>query len=101
MIAKRFYTRMGLALLLPLAAACQQGENEAPEAPAPKGPLAVEASVEVPEGYQDTKVFMDADAHIFWNAGDQISFFPKTTQNCAFTFQGTDGSKSGSFSAIR
>lgn len=100
MIAKRFYTRMGLALLLPLAAACQQGENEAPEAPAPKGPLSVEASVEVPEGYQDTKVFMDADAHIFWNAGDQISFFPKTTQNCAFTFQGTDGSKSGSFSAI-
>ena len=85
--------------LFPLAFACQMAETEAPERP-PLTALVVHAGVEVSEDEEDTKVFMDDQCRLFWNAGDQISFFPKTTQNCAFTFQGNDGDKSGDFSTI-
>ena len=93
-------TRSALALLLPLMLSCQMTESEAPEAAVPLRDLVVHAQVEVPEQQEGTKVFMDENCRLYWNAGDRISFFPKTTQNCPFTFLGNDGDKSGDFSTI-
>ena len=45
----------------------------------------------------DTKVYLDEDIKIRWNADDRISIFNKSTLNQQFTFAGKDGENYGEF----
>ena len=45
----------------------------------------------------DTKVYLNEDIKIRWNANDLISIFNKSTLNQQFTFVGDDGADSGEF----
>ena len=46
-----------------------------------------------------TKVYIDEAYKTRWNAGDQISIFQTTANDC-FEFQGKDGDRSGSFTEV-
>ena len=46
-----------------------------------------------------TKVYIDEAYKTRWNAGDLISIFQTTANDC-FEFQGNDGARSGSFSEV-
>lgn len=103
---KRLFTILLPVLLLPLS--CKQGrevdvEDNTLPAPAPaptkvEEPLfhAVFEEMEDPE----TKVAMDDSYSLFWEAGDDISVFAKTTQNRAYRFKGATGDIDGDFEAM-
>ena len=48
----------------------------------------------------DTKVYVDENYHVLWNAGDQITLFDKTTTNKKDSFAGVDGDLSGDFNLV-
>lgn len=48
----------------------------------------------------ETKVFMNEDWELRWNAGDEISIFNKTTDNLLFGFSGEEGAAGGSFAPV-
>lgn len=97
-----------LFLLLPLLllpTACRD-RKEADVADTPL-PAPVAPKVEEPlfhAGFEamedpDTKVYMDGDYKVLWDAGDDISVFAKTTQNRAYRFLGSTGAEDGDFEA--
>ena len=47
-----------------------------------------------------TKVYLGEDAKLYWNAVDCISLFNKDNFSCKYKFDGTDGSRSGSFTNV-
>ena len=47
-----------------------------------------------------TKVFMNEDWELCWNAGDEISIFNKTADNLQFGFSGEEGAAGGSFAPV-
>lgn len=47
-----------------------------------------------------TKVFMNEDWELRWNAGDEISVFNKTADNLQFGFSGEEGAAGGSFAPV-
>ena len=49
------------------------------------------------ENTPDTKVYVDENVKILWNADDRISIFNKSTSNQAYQFQGESGASSGYF----
>lgn len=49
--------------------------------------------------YIPTKVYIDESYKTRWNAGDMISIFQTTANEC-FGFQGNDGDRAGAFEAI-
>jgi len=48
----------------------------------------------------ETKVYLDENSKIHWNAGDRISIFNRNTANGQYAFAGSDGDRSGSFTFI-
>ena len=46
---------------------------------------------------ESTKVYVDTDLKMHWNAGDEISIF-RTTGNQRYSFDGADGDREGTFS---
>lgn len=53
------------------------------------------------EGMEDaSKVYMDGEYRILWDAGDEISIFTKTTQNRRYGFLGATGDGEGDFEAV-
>lgn len=46
---------------------------------------------------EGTKVYVDTDLKMHWNAGDEISIF-RTTGNQRYSFDGADGDREGTFS---
>ncbi len=80
----------GLPLLL---FSCKNGETE--EVQASVVPVRIiHAGLE--QG-GESKAYMDESCKLFWNAGDRISVFEKSTRNDCYAFLGKDGDKSGSF----
>lgn len=47
-----------------------------------------------------TKVYLGEDTKLYWNAVDCISLFNKDNYSCKYKFDGTDGSRSGSFTNV-
>ena len=82
---------LGVAMLL-LSCQFREADNPVPET-APTD--IVYASID-----PESKAFMDADCHLFWNAQDRISVFAQTVENREFCFQGADGDKQGTFKAV-
>ena len=46
------------------------------------------------------RVYADADLHVYWNAGDRIAVFDRSTAGSEYAFQGSTGDKSGLFSMV-
>ena len=83
---RRTLTLLVSLAALVLAAACK------PEA-AGEGAGAVFYAVI--EESRESKVYMDAERRVFWNAGDKVSIFNGTTENQEYNFMGQTGDKSG------
>ena len=50
-------------------------------------------------GEEDTRTYLEQDKYLRWSAGDEISFFP-VTSNVRYRFTGETGANSGSFEKI-
>lgn len=50
-------------------------------------------------GEEDTRTYLEQDKYLRWTAGDEISFFP-VTSNVRYRFTGETGANSGSFEEI-
>lgn len=90
--------------VLILAFACQ-AEQEDPEVtatpvetPAEKEPVRFYATVESSD--TDSRVYVNEDLKVRWNASDQVSIFAKNTANRQFAFQGADGDNAGYFEEV-
>lgn len=90
--------------VLILAFACQ-AEQEDPQAevtpvetPAVKEPVRFYATVESSD--TDSRVYVNEDLKVRWNASDQVSIFAKNTANRQFAFQGADGDNAGYFEEV-
>ena len=51
-------------------------------------------------GDPDTRVFVDDQLRVLWNADDRVSIFNKTTYNRQYRFDGEDGANSGAFKKV-
>ena len=91
-----FHFLTGACFLL-LLGACESREK-ATEDTFADNPV-FHATVETPSD-PDAKTFMDAECHVYWNADDRVSIFPKKTDNLEFRFLGADGDKSGDFQTV-
>ena len=58
------------------------------------------ASVESADTEDATKVYLDDNLKVLWNADDRISIFNKITLNQQYRFKGADGDNAGSFGKI-
>lgn len=90
--------------LLVIAFACQ-AEQEDPQAtadpvetPALKEPVRFYATVESSDA--DSRVYVNEDLKVRWNAKDQVSIFAKNTANQQYEFQGEEGANAGYFDAV-
>ena len=64
------------------------------------GDLKFFASFEQPVAEDGTKVYVNEDLQLRWNADDRISLFNKTTVNQEFVFTGETGDASGEFRQV-
>ena len=100
---KRFLLLLLPLLLLP--ASCRDRreadvtDDPLPAPPAPKvdEPLFHASFEEMDE--PGTKVHMNGEYKVLWDAGDDISIFAGTTQNRAYRFKGATGDADGDFEA--
>ena len=51
-------------------------------------------------GDPETRVFVDDQLRVLWNADDRVSIFNKTTFNREYRFEGQDGDNSGTFDKV-
>lgn len=58
------------------------------------------ASIEVPVGEAETKVYADDDLSVLWHEDDRVSIFNKNTYNQEYRFTGKTGSNAGSFEKV-
>ncbi len=85
-----------MAALLPLFSCQKEAEiTPAPETAAPDRITTFYATVE--GSAQNTKVYVDENLDMRWNAGDFISVFNGNSKNDSFQFQGNDGDREGTF----
>ena len=87
-----------ISLTCLLAASCSVREIDMKDVP-PVKEGAFYASLE-PYSATDTKVYVDEDVKILWDAKDQISIFNKTTRNQQFEFTGDTGDNAGFFNPV-
>ena len=87
-----------ISLTCLLAASCSVREIDMKDVP-PVQEGAFYASLE-PYSATDTKVYVDEDVKILWDAKDQISIFNKTTRNQQFEFTGDTGDNAGFFNPV-
>lgn len=92
------------APVLILAFACQaehedpQAEVSSVETTADEEAVRFYASVESSDA--NSKVYVNEELKVRWNAGDQVSIFAKNTANRQFAFQGEDGDNAGYFEEV-
>ena len=53
------------------------------------------------ENNPETKVYVDENVKVLWDANDLISIFNKTTANQQYQFQGSTGANSGYFTSVQ
>lgn len=94
---KKFFT---LASLLLLIVSCSTELETIPESqPKTAGDFVFYASFG-DQAAPETKVLMDENWKLGWNAGDRISVFNQTEDNLQFAFTGEDGATAGRFSSV-
>ena len=86
-----------LSLVCLCAASCSVRELDI-KAPATYGDDVFYATLESQES--DTKVYLDENIKILWDAEDQISIFNKTNRNQQFEFTGETGDNAGNFRKV-
>ena len=79
--------------LISMTAACTMKEETINPA---KGGKVLYATIEDP----GTKVYLDEDLKVLWNADDRISVFEFDTYNQQYSFDGKDGDNNGTFSIV-
>lgn len=82
-----------------LMASCAVHETNTQVPAAPLEDEVFYASLE-PYADPDTRVYVDDNVKLHWDAEDRISIFNSTTQNREFRFEGETGANSGSFGPI-
>ena len=93
-IMKRVFFLTGVAALL-LAASCAKEPVDVIDAPGISPELY--ASIETQD---ETKVYVDDNLRVLWNADDRVSVFYRYSYNKQYKFKGQTGANAGSFSEI-
>ena len=91
---KRVFFLTGVAALL-LAASCAKEAVDVIDAPGISPELY--ASIEAQD---ETKVYVDDNLRVLWNADDRVSVFYRYSYNKQYKFKGQTGANAGSFSEI-
>ena len=84
------------SLICLLAVSCSVKELDMPTPNPTEDEVVFYATVES-NSEQDTKVYLDEDIKILWDAADRISIFNKSTLNQQYEFRGEQGQNSGPF----
>ena len=85
----------GMAALVAVSCSVREENFNAPDANAP----VFRATFEQPAD-AGTKVFVNEDLLLRWNADDRVSIFNKTTANQQYRFQGATGDSEGAFEIV-
>lgn len=87
--------RLGLIAVIALMASCNT-PNEEGVSPVPQEKQFRGIIVE-----EDTRVFLDDQIRLRWNADDRITLFEGTTRNKQYMFMGEDGDNAGDFEFVK
>ena len=93
---RRIALYMGMAAALVASCSVQEKDIETVKL----GSVKFFASFEQPVAEEGTKVYVNEDLRLRWNAGDRISLFNKTTDNQEFVFTGETGDATGEFRQV-
>lgn len=93
---RRIALYLGMAAALAASCSVQEKDIETLKL----GDLKFFASFEQPVAEEGTKVYVNEDLQLRWNADDRISLFNKTTVNQEFVFTGETGDASGEFRQV-
>ena len=85
----------GMAALMAVSCSVREENFNASDANAP----VFRATFEQPAD-AGTKVFVNEDLLLRWNADDRVSIFNKTTANQQYRFQGATGDSEGEFEIV-
>lgn len=92
-----------LFLLIPVLAlltACQTGIDQIILSLRPASPVFYASIEEARPADTDTKVYVDEQLQVRWNADDRISIFNKKDVNLQYRFEGEDGDNAGEFRIV-
>ena len=89
------YLKYTIGLVSLLLVSCSNQETE----------VTIPKSTEEPEFYasiegSSTRVYVDEDLNVLWNAEDQVSIFNKNTYNQPYKFLGNTGDNAGGFNKV-
>ena len=93
---RRIALYLGMAAAVVASCSVQEKDIETSKL----GDLRFFASFEQPVAEEGTKVYVNEDLRLRWNADDRISLFNKTTDNQEFVFAGETGDASGEFRQV-
>ena len=93
---RRIALYLGMAAAVVASCSVQEKDIEISK----PGSLKFFASFEQPVAEEGTKVYVDENLQLRWNADDRISLFNKTTANQEFVFTGETGDASGEFQQV-
>ena len=93
---RRIALYLGMAAAVVASCSVQEKDIETSKL----GDLRFFASFEQPVAEEGTKVYVNEDLRLRWNADDRISLFNKTTDNQEFVFTGETGDASGEFRQV-
>lgn len=93
------YTKSIVFFFALLAVSCSMQEKDFKDSRENPGKVFY-ASIEVPVGEAETKVYADDDLSVLWHEDDRVSIFNKNTYNQEYRFTGKTGSNAGSFEKV-
>ena len=90
------------SLLCLLAVSCTVQEFDTPTSPLASNSSDDDVFYANLESYSapDTKVSVDENITLYWDAADHISIFNRNSQNQSYQFSGENGDKSGTFTRV-
>ena len=90
------------SLLCLLAVSCTVQEFDTPTSPLAPNSSKDDVFYANLESYSapDTRVSLDENIQLYWDAADQISIFNRNSQNQSYQFSGETGDKSGTFTRV-
>lgn len=89
-----------MAVFAVIAAGCDKFDNGAEKRAYPVFTASFEASEEDKGNAPATKVYVDSDLALHWDANDEISAFYGTSTNMQYRFKGAQGEKLGEFEVV-
>ncbi len=89
-----------MAVFAVIAAGCDKFDNGAEKRAYPVFTASFEASEEDKGNDPATKVYVDSDLALHWDANDEISAFYGTSTNMQYRFMGAQGEKLGEFELV-